>query len=664
MVAFKMPVQNSAILFSIVGHHGGLPDRSYLQGVIERWTAKQPQMQPILGVNELPATSMLAPPNWVIGNPLAYDLYIRLVFSALIDADRLDSERHGDPEKALQRERSLPSIAEIKQRFYDQAPIFSGEIDPTVRAIRENLLQACESAASQAPGLFRVTAPTGSGKTRAALAFALNHAVANDLRRIIVVSPYLTITDQTADEYRKWLGDDAVLEHHSDVARHEERVDSQNPDEVVENDTEQAAKRWRELVSENWEAPIIVTTMVQFFESLFSHQTSRARKVHNISKSVVILDEFQSMPTHLLDPSIDMLRLLIAHANVSVVLSTATQPAIQQLPAAHELGIPIELAPDPVRTFRVLTRVSYTWDDPTHVRSWTDIADQMHREHQALAIVNTRHDALALVDAMGKETKHLSTLLCPAHRRAVLKEVADSVKSGIRCHLVSTQVVEAGVNLSFPAVFRAIGPLDRIVQAAGRCNRHGEFPEGGRVTIFNPDMGEMPKGAYTTATELTKSMRKEGEMDLDDPRTIEEYFAAFYKLTSLDSPDKRDTTKQIQKLRKLWKFREVGSLYKLIADDSASVLVPYMPNGEEPSPAVALLEAVQLRRRLGIRIEKTLSEKLQMYSVSLPLREVRRMEEVGVIETLIDDSLYWCDAYDPVRGINFDVRPADGTYIV
>jgi CRISPR-associated endonuclease/helicase Cas3 len=343
------------------------------------------------------------------------------------------------------------------------------------------------------------------------------------LDRIIVAIPYTSIIEQSVDVYRGIFGADNVLEHHSAVASHDDPSDPLSYREV-----------WARLASQNWDAPIVVTTTVQLFESLFANRPSTCRKLHNIARSVVILDEVQTLPPELLTPILDVLQDLVDHYHVSVLLCTATQPALQDGPYLRGLREVREIIADPTQYFAALKRVRYELPAPGERWAWDRVATEMQSVDQGLAIVNTKQDALRLLDALDDPAAfHLSTLLCGAHRRDVLREIRRCLEAGEVCRVVSTQVVEAGVDLDFPLVLRALGPLDRIVQAAGRCNREGRLAAG-RVVIFVPEEGTLPRGAYDTGAATALSLLSRPGADLHDPLLYRTYFERLYQVIPLD----------------------------------------------------------------------------------------------------------------------------------
>ena len=472
------------LAFLLAGHHGGLPDPTNLKQRLGE-KSNDPIIQDVLRqagrIMSLPECPPLPP----LKSPTQAELFLRFLFSALVDADYLDTEAHFDPGKSWLRYRSF-DLALLAESFWKEQAKLSGHDLSPVNLARHDIYQACLAAAEFRPGLFRLTVPTGGGKTLSGMAFALRHALKYQKHRIIVAIPYTSIIDQTAQVYRRIFGDENILEHHSAVTPREDE------DHFVQ-------QQWTRLAAENWDAPFVVTTTVQLFESLFANRPAACRKLHNLAQSIIILDEVQTLPTGLLAPILEVVQQLVDHYGVTVVLSTATQPSLVDSGSPYLKGLCgeiREIVPDPARYFQALKRVSY--DCPGETWSWERAAQEMAAEPQCLTVVNTKKDALALLDALNDpEALHLSTLLCMDHRRQVMKEIKKRLdpKRPMPCRVVATQVVEAGVDLDFPVVLRAMGPLDRIVQAAGRCNREGGLSQG-RVIIFQPAEGRVPPGDY------------------------------------------------------------------------------------------------------------------------------------------------------------------------
>ena len=621
------------LAFLIAGHHGGLPGRDDDLRPLLVQRANEPHVQEALAIARaslanLVPTAPLAMPE-LRNAPTkkdtarAFELLIRLLFSALVDADFLDTEQHFSPHKTDLRG-GAPSLEELWARLESNQTRLSGQRDDPVNRIRHEVYHASLAAAEQAPGIFRLTVPTGGGKTRSAMAFALRHALIHGLDRVIVAIPYTSITEQTARVYREIFGaEHAVLEHHSAVS---DRDDSQGS----------ADADWTRLSAENWDAPIVVTTTVQLFESLLGRKPSACRKLHNIARSVIILDEAQTLPPHLLTPILDVLGRLASDFRTTVVLCTATQPAFEAIPAFAAFAAPREIAPDPPRLFAELRRVRYEWPAAGERWSWEQVAEAMRSAPQALAIVNTKRDALALLDALDDpQALHLSTLLCGAHRHAVLEEVRDRLRRGAPCCLVSTQVVEAGVDLDFPLVLRALGPLDRIVQAAGRCNREGLLAAG-RMIVFIPAEGGLPPGAYRIGADLTAALIKAPDFDFDAPAVYETYFRSLYQGLDLDA-------QEIQALRETFDYPEVANRFRMIEDDSTPAVVPYHGLAETER----LLG--QLRGAPGA--SRGIFRQLQPFLVSIRTRQASKYQQAGLMEEVLPGLWRWRGDYDRVRGI-------------
>ena len=434
---------------------------------------------------------------------------------------------------------------------------------------------------------------------------------------------------QTAQEYREAFKPlDAVLEHHSGAY-------ARDPDEF-----DLGAERAR-LAAENWDAPIIVTTAVQLFESLFANTPQRCRKVHRLAGSVLILDEAQALPTHVLEPILDALRSLTSVGRASVVLSTATQPAFESIPAFHRLQ-PREIVPEPRRHFGALRRVIYDWRVAERW-TWDQVADQMRSQDQALAIVNTRQDAMDLLDALDDpDCLHLSTRLCGAHRLDVIDKVKDRLANGYACRLVATQVVEAGVDLDFPLVMRALGPLDSIIQAAGRCNREGRLARG-RVVVFRPEQERLPRGAYQTATGLTLAHINQDAFDPNDPgRTAGAYFQRLF-----DTVD-RDRSR-VQELRKGFDFPATAQEFRMIDQHVEAVAITDYGSDTEQASVRRWLDNLAN----GRGNPRELHRKLQPYLVSLYPHEAQRYRARGFLGASTPDGAIpeWGGQYDGVRGL-------------
>ena len=608
--------------------------------------------------------------------PHKQELFTRMVTSALVDADFLDTERHFGQEHPQAREHDL-DIPTLWGRFERgrarvlQQQTEAGKIPAKhVQEVRDEVYDACLKAASGKPGIYRLTVPTGGGKTLSGLAFALKHAKENSLRRVIVAIPYTSIIDQNAKVYRDVLGADAVLEHHSAVQPKDNKAERQDPNTLR-----------LQLAAENWDVPLVCTTFVQLFESLFARKTSKLRKLHRVANSVIVLDEVQTLPPELRGPTLDVLRTLVEDYSVSLVLCTATQPAFETdaLTDSFKGMSQTEIVSQYAEHFGKLARVKYVKHEqyPNPV-PWQRLAEEIEAEPQILTILNTRKDALALLRELQKQEAtglyHLSTLMCGAHRKDKLEEIntrlADEKRPPVR--LVSTQVVEAGVDLDFPVVYRALGPLDRIVQAAGRCNRNGNGPELGRVVIFQTESGKAPKGAYQKGIEKARTIVETVEdidRELNGPDIMRLYFSRLYQDVE---PDERN----VQPLRRDLEFKQVAKAYRMIREETVSVVVPYRDY-----------------RKYLERWQRFPSRKswraLQPYVVNIYAHEAKKLLEIEMLRPVLEGSDYTTgqedpdsenpgkfkdtegkiyffqreDKYDLVTGLPIDRDPADLIYL-
>lgn len=568
-------------------------------------------------------------------------LDLRMLFSALTDADYLSTEEHFNREAARLREPSAelrPAEAvEVLDRHLESLAA-RVESSSAVAAMRRDLLEACRAAAASEPGIFTLTAPTGAGKTLSTLAFALRHAKQNGLRRIVVVMPFLSIIDQTVRVYREALADMPgggvteryLLEHHSLAA------------ERAEGDGE--IPRLRGMLAENWDAPIVITTSVQFLESLFSNSPAACRKLHRLARSVVVFDEVQTLPLKVVLPTLATLSHLATRYGSSVVFSTATQPAFRHLDAKVRRYCtagwhPREIAPGDLRLFERARRVRVEWPGREERIGWDDLARQFAGLRQVLCIVNLKRHARdlfhLLTPSWGDDAFHLSTAMCPIHREAVLKKVRARLERGERCALVATQCVEAGVDLDFPAAFRALGPLDAIAQAAGRCNRNGKL-EVGVLRVFRPEDADYPPGVYKQAAALTDALLNGEEgLSIDDPAGFEKYFRTLYAITSLED---RDLLEAIQTKH----FPLVRKHYRIIDQDSVNVLVAY--DGERYEELAGEARCKGLSRDWVMRARP--------YAVSCFRKEAASMEPVPLKDRTESGDWYLYDKhYDSGTGL-------------
>ncbi len=498
----RLGLRGRVLAYLIAGHHAGLPDwqgeggrANLIQRLQKTELLEKTLAQPVPEEIRNAPVPASRPPK---GADAA--LWIRMLFSCLVDADFLDTEAFMNPERAAQRGR-YPELGNLLEHFETHMRRLQEKgADTPINRLRADILRHCEQAAAKAPGLFSLTVPTGGGKTLSSMAFALRHALAHDKRRILYVIPYTSIIEQTAEVFRNIFGD-GVLEHHSNLDSTRENVRSR-------------------LACENWDAPIIVTTSVQFFESLFAVRTSRTRKLHNMVNSVVVLDETQLLPPDFLKPILHVIRELANTYGVSFVLCTATQPALESRKGFDwtfdGLDQIQEIMPDKKKLHHAFRRVRVALpDDLIQGREWEDLAEELQAHESALCIVDRRDDCRTLHRLMPPDTLHLSGLMCGQHRSQKISEIRQRLQNHQPTRVISTQLVEAGVDVDFPVVYRALAGLDSIAQAAGRCNREGRLEAGNVVVFVSPRPA--PRGHLRQAEGVTRQMLQQG---LDDPLGI------------------------------------------------------------------------------------------------------------------------------------------------
>ena len=677
--AVNDPMHRLALAFAIAGHHAGLADASGSEdaSLKRRLTSPPPESKAAIEAARVAAADLLAPiqasvPRMIMdrckpssGAGLAQATLIRMLFSCLIDADRLATQRFTEPDTAAERSRPRPKVADLVASLDEHidAKAAAKRGDPSPADVhRAALLAACREKAALPPGIFSLTAPTGSGKTLSSMAFALRHAAAYGMRRVIYALPFTTVTEQNAEEYRRAFAGhgDAVLEHHSAYDSERFRETGGQTPRAADADAGSfdPRERRRRMAAENWDAPVVVTTNVQLFESLFSAHPSDCRKLHRIARSVIVLDEAQTLPPNLLKPTLAILDELAASYGCSVVLCSATMPAV-----THREGFQIglrgvrEIVPDPAAMADAMRRVQVEIPrDPADIEhnkvvSLTDdeIIDRLAAEPRCLLIVNTRKHARRLYElasfrlSANSGLYHLSALMCPAHRSERVAEIKARLVSREPCRVISTQVVEAGVDIDFPVVLRAMAGLDSIVQAAGRCNREGRLtsddgrPVLGRVIVFETD--ETPPREIAAASGNTREVLTMGADPLD-LSTIEHYFRQRYWSKSGGKPCQLDIgtagpemSSGITELlgvkpgansgmpRLL--FRSAAERYRLIDDYSVRVVVPW---GEDGAKLCKELLAPRGSAAEALR-------KAQRYSVNVPPWSLEPLIESGVCVT-------------------------------
>jgi CRISPR-associated endonuclease/helicase Cas3 len=594
-----------AAAFAIDGHHTGIPSlNDNTAGIPLRQTVAEfksletrseltgqclESLDELLDRFSLDKLQIPSLPVHSIVDRFAEALRTRMLFSCLVDADFLDTERHFRADQAGLR--AVPELQPEQALAALQRDLESKSSDGAVKALRRQLLQDCLAATEKPPGLFTLTAPTGSGKTLSSLAFALKHIAfhnsalpVNDwrrFRRVLVVIPYTSIIEQTAQVYRtlfeEAFGPDYVLEHHSAVAPRERKEDSGRD---AENDRLRRAR----LAAENWASPLVVTTNVQFFESLFSNRPSDCRKLHNIGRSVVVFDEVQTLPPRLVPSLLSAVLLLTRDYGVTAVFMTATQPAFATAgPALLYEWTPLEISSNPAAMAETLKRTRIELPVAESTVTWSELAGRMTEQPHSLCVVNTTKDArelFRLVKGIKADGAfHLSARMCPAHRQEKLAEIRRRLdpKAHLACRLVSTQLIEAGVDVDFPLAFRALGPLDSIIQTAGRCNREGRHTEPCPVVVFRPLEIKLPPGVYALATAKTEEfLARHPDAPLHQPETYWKYFAELYKLVG---PEKSDADK-VLKFSKEFDFPAAAEACQLVGDETHAVLVKWNRGAE------------------------------------------------------------------------------------
>jgi len=586
------------------GHHGGLPDggsdadETSLLGRLVKdipnydsfydeivLQAQLPQLN--LGKSDKPGFSL--------------SFFVRMLFSCLVDADFLDTEQFYSEDKTLLRG-DFPDIKSLHERLECFIQDIRDKAEDTkVNRERAYVRECCQQAAEKEKGLFSLTVPTGGGKTFSSLEFALCHARKHEMERIIYAVPFTSIIEQNAAVFRKALGDDAVLEHHSNF--------DFNEDEDISN------YRYR-LASENWDAPVIVTTNVQFFESLLAHKPSRCRKLHNITNSIVILDEAQTLPDRLLLPCLAALEELILRYGVTVVFCTATQPNLEKL-WTKELH-PVEIIPDAERLYEVLSkRVSVK---SAGILKDEELVERLAAQDQALCIVNTRKHARSLYKLLpeGNGNYHLSAYMYPEHRSRKIAEIRQRLKEGKVCRVISTQLIEAGVDVDFPVVYRAIAGIDAIAQAAGRCNREGKR-EQGEVWVFFPEQG-VPEGWFQRMATLGEKVLREYDDPLL-PQAIKSFFTLRFDLAG-EKLDELGIMKDFEECARelLFPFRGVAEKFRFIDN----ILVPVVIAIDDECRDI-------LGRAAFSTTPGAFARRLQKYTVGINPWEAEAYEKLGSI---------------------------------
>ncbi|MFA7094566.1 MAG: CRISPR-associated helicase Cas3' [Thermovirgaceae bacterium] len=576
-------------------------------------------------------------------------IWVRMLFSCLVDADYLDTEEFMDPAKSEERQ-GYPTLSELKARFdsFMDMKVSQSNKSP-INLKREEVLDLCREKSSLPPGFFSLTVPTGGGKTLSSMAFALEHALSQGKKRVIMAIPFTSIIEQTAkvlkygtdmdesilsmrkDEHL--FGEGAVIEHHSNL-------DPEN--ETAKN----------RLASENWDAPIIVTTNVQLFESLFASQPSSCRKLHNLVNSVVILDEAQMLPPEYLKPILSVLKVLVEDYGVTVLFCTATQPAFSGTVGSSQTkfeGIPecIEIIDDPESLYKDLKRVEIKLPEPDMVSTWKEISEELNSYEQVLCIVNTRRDCRDLHKLMPEGTVHLSALMCGEERSEVISDIKKKLSDSVPIKVISTQLVEAGVDIDFPVVYRAMSGMDSIAQAAGRCNREGKLcykGEMGQVVVFSPSK-PAPPGLLRKGEDAARTLIRNKSVNELSPELFRDYFRNYFaSINDLDKPDfERRLKKEADEFK--FQFRTFSRDFNLIDNTKQKPVIIWYKGRTRDSR-----EIIEELKKFGPN--KSRLRKLQRFTVNIPYPLWQKLIGLGYIEEVHGFSIQAGDGlYKPGLGL-------------
>ncbi len=614
------------LAYLIAGHHSGLPDwikgEANGRGLSDR--IQETRHIEDAKKSDIPRSILEAalPTSRPLQDPEQFHLWVRMLFSCLVDADFLDTEAFMDPAKAGRRD-SGPGLAVLREQFLeyilarDEALRSKGDFDLPVNRVRREVLSDCRTASSLSPGFFSLTVPTGGGKTLSSMAFALDHALRYAKRRIVLAIPYTSIIEQSAQVLSSVFGAENVLEHQSNL------------------DLERETARGR-LAAENWDAPIVVTTNVQLFESLFASRTSRCRKLHNLAGSILVLDEAQMLPAEFLAPTLKVLEGLVRYFGCSVVLCTATQPSLagrigSQAAAFQglEKDSVREIVRDPLALAQALKRVEVRFKGPDKM-DWNTLAAELSGHRQVLCIVNRRRDCRELWEALKDASKerpiHLSASMCGEHRSVVIKGIKDALARGGCLRVVSTQLVEAGVDIDFPMVYRAMTGLDGIAQAAGRCNREGRLENKlGETVVFHPPEPS-PPGLLRKQEQAGLEVIR--NRPLSEPLLSPDAYAAYFRSLYGSVNDFGQKAFRDYLVKDAYgcqfQFREAAQWYRLIDEAGRKDVVVWHTAGRIDSR-----EILEELRRFGPYRDRL--RRLQRFTVNVPERVWEQLKEQGCI---------------------------------
>lgn len=649
---FDDPMIADTLAYCVSGHHRGLYDHNEMErrlrhGEHKRWCDA---CEKLTSVENLGTTDCDD-----VDEPDDLQMTIRMLFSALVDADRLDTERFMTPDLSAERLRikgNYASFSTLRERLRAKTESFSSAPDTPVNRARAYFLESCRTHGAESdPGIYTLSLPTGAGKTISSMAWALEMAIRNHHDRIIYVIPYTSIITQTAMVFREIFGEENILEHHSEVVVEQQTEDDKSDEQMSR----------LKFLTENWDAPIILTTNVQFFESLFASKPTKCRKVHGIANSVIVMDEVQALPEGFLSPILSAISTLSGAFHCSILCCSATQPVYDEDLNSPDDGsdyyTPLDtkgdLVPREAKYFAPFDRVDYHLEPQTVTSQ--ELADRLAAEHSVLCVVNSRKDAGQVYRALrdlpkvnADEVIHLSRSMCSAHLRRAIETIKERMREGKPTKVISTQLIEAGVDLDFPCVWRAHSGLGSIIQAGGRCNREGKMERRGQVFVFSLADGSRPFGNIARGCNATKMLLHKLSNKITDP-TDPEVIAKYYRLFFKDIPDfdtegiEKDLTEDPEDIN----FESAAERFKLIDDEGTfPVIVPYMEEGK------ALVRKIRNHEILT----REDYHRMQEYSVSLRQGDYSTLLGHGNIEqipwgedfisVLVDD-----ECYDSVAGV-------------
>lgn len=605
------------MIYPIAGHHTGLHDFYDLENIMR----KNIPEEIFIGKSET-----VAIPKGLNLEACDFHHIIRMLFSSLVDADYLDTERFMNPDESNLRlnHTLLESLKQKLDNHLEQLSVSSEATD--VNQIRNFIQNQCRAEASFPPGFYSLTVPTGGGKTLSSLVWALNHGIRYKKKRIIIAIPYTSIIVQTADVLKRIFGEENVLEHHSCIQISD--VDDSN------------LNLQKKLAAENWDYPVIVTTNVQLFESIYANKPSKCRKLHNICNSILILDEVQTLPTEHLQPIVDGLRTYQKLFGVSVLFTTASMPALtgdhmgcNPSVTLHGIKEIKEIIPASYALHDKLRRVKLHFDQSPS--EYDDIAKRISGYNRVLCVVNTRKDANEIYSRLPKEglTLHLSKMMCSDHIRQTIKMLKEALSNSGNeiIRVVSTQLVEAGVDIDFPIVFRQEAGLDSILQAAGRCNREGRIKSGDTFVFSLDKEHPLPSGYISSAVNACKSFGIKDDTDCFNPTIMAEYFRCFYsRVSSFDKGPKNETDMIKDLLCKPldFCFKTASEQFQLIEDNGISVIVNW---GDSTT-------WVQRLKEEGAHYK--LMKRISQYTVDIRKRDFEKLQKSGMLEEIIE-GIYW-----------------------